>query len=167
MKTIKINISQLKKNRGQSLPFSFTVQAEDVLPEEFWSVFSGDVTIAGKVVNTGTGLLVEGEGSGLVRDVCARCLQELTVRITAPFSEKFLPVARQSDENEFYIYKTGLLDLKELASDVLLLGIPSKSLCADGCKGLCVVCGGNLNIKDCGCVVPPDPRLLALQQCPV
>jgi uncharacterized protein len=39
-----------------------------------------------------------------------------------------------------------------------------KPLCRDGCKGLCPVCGANLNVTTCGCDTRwADPRLAPLK----
>ena len=44
------------------------------------------------------------------------------------------------------------------------LTLPVKPVCAESCKGLCPVCGGNLNTTPCACVkADGDPRLAALR----
>ena len=37
-------------------------------------------------------------------------------------------------------------------------------LCSEDCKGLCAVCGKNLNEGPCDCKPEPDPRLAVLAQ---
>jgi uncharacterized protein len=47
----------------------------------------------------------------------------------------------------------------------LLLALPSYPVCQEGCKGLCSVCGANLNERDCGCDRHvPDPRWAGLEK---
>ncbi|MBQ1604529.1 MAG: DUF177 domain-containing protein, partial [Lachnospiraceae bacterium] len=56
------------------------------------------------------------------------------------------------------------LDVDRLIFDEILVNWPAKVLCKDDCKGICLVCGQNLNIQDCGCnrqVI--DPRMAAFQ----
>ena len=44
------------------------------------------------------------------------------------------------------------------------LALPMKPLCGDDCKGLCPVCGTNLNRGTCDCKRDwEDPRLAALK----
>lgn len=44
------------------------------------------------------------------------------------------------------------------------LALPVKPVCAESCKGLCPVCGGNLNTTPCSCAkAEGDPRLVALR----
>jgi uncharacterized protein len=42
------------------------------------------------------------------------------------------------------------IDLQPLLREYALLEIPIKPICRPDCKGLCPVCGENLNETDCG-----------------
>lgn len=51
-----------------------------------------------------------------------------------------------------------------LAWEEFLLALPVKPLCKDSCKGLCPVCGNNLNNESCSCAKEQgDPRLAVLR----
>ncbi len=55
--------------------------------------------------------------------------------------------------------------LAELATADILLELPTSVLCVESCKGLCPVCGANLNEGDCGCDRSQrDPRLDKLRE---
>ena len=43
------------------------------------------------------------------------------------------------------------IDLKNILLEILLVEKPIKNLCIDNCKGLCTICGINLNHKICKC----------------
>ena len=52
------------------------------------------------------------------------------------------------------------LDVDKLLFGEALLNWPSRVLCREDCKGLCPVCGHNLNEGDCGCDRSQlDPRM--------
>ena len=55
-----------------------------------------------------------------------------------------------------------------MVMDVLLIAkimdMDMKVLCSEECKGLCPVCGKNLNLGPCGCRKQPDPRFAVLEQ---
>ena len=52
------------------------------------------------------------------------------------------------------------LDVDRLIFGELLVSIPGKILCREDCKGLCPVCGTNLNVAECGCDRDVlDPRM--------
>lgn len=57
------------------------------------------------------------------------------------------------------------IELDDIVRDDIVLDLPSKLLCREDCKGLCSVCGKNLNEGACGCSKhEDDPRLAVLRQ---
>ena len=56
------------------------------------------------------------------------------------------------------------IDIGEAVRDGMLLSLPMKNLCSDACKGLCPVCGTDLNYDQCGCDgEEADPRMQRLR----
>mgnify|MGYP000820741253 CR=1 FL=1 len=52
------------------------------------------------------------------------------------------------------------LDVDKLVFGEILISMPGKTLCTPDCKGLCSICGHNLNISECGCDRESlDPRM--------
>ena len=61
-------------------------------------------------------------------------------------------------------YSEDQIDLNELMREQFYLALPMKPLCRDECKGLCAVCGKNLNRETCDCKREwDDPRMAALR----
>ena len=56
------------------------------------------------------------------------------------------------------------IDVCDVLETCFILGMDQKFLCKDDCKGLCGVCGKNLNDGPCGCGKQIDPRMAALAQ---
>ena len=55
------------------------------------------------------------------------------------------------------------IDTELLLHDEITVNWPVKILCREDCKGLCPVCGHDLNEGDCGCdTFVPDPRMAAI-----
>ena len=52
------------------------------------------------------------------------------------------------------VCEDGVLDLDSVAQDDILLELPIRMLCSEDCKGLCPVCGCNLNKEQCSCQQP-------------
>ena len=142
--------------RGGNAPFEFSATAEKLFGEDFSrDGFVGDVKIFGEVEDVGRCFVVRGEIHCEKKFICDRCLTESTGEQVHEFDEEFDKSAAVDD----------VIDVTELLRDVLLAGQPMKNLCKPNCKGLCPVCGANLNDGECGCdkfIV--DPRLAALQQ---
>jgi uncharacterized protein len=79
--------------------------------------------------------------------------------VRGPVAGSFAP---EQAEEETYTGK--VIDLDPIVREQLLLALPSYPVCSEGCKGLCPVCGGNLNERECGCDRHvPDPRWAGLK----
>ena len=111
---------------------------------------------------------------------CARCLDEVEVKLDIDFNEKIDMTDPQSPvlvpdeddkdeggdkalENIDFIHGYQL-DVDRLVCGEALLNWPSQVLCSDNCKGLCRVCGQNLNRKTCSCDrAEVDPRMAKIR----
>jgi uncharacterized protein len=83
---------------------------------------------------------------------CARCLNEAVLKIRAE-EQEFAPTAKdgweETEGSEFI--KDLVVDVDGLVREAVVLALPSQMVCSEGCKGLCCVCGKDLNEGDCGC----------------
>ena len=96
-----------------------------------------------------------------VRLDCSRCLKEYDTDIDSPFTVFYMPVAAgvsQDEEVELTeedlvsaTYEGDEIDFAREVSEQVLTEIPFKPLCREECRGLCPVCGTDLNETDCGC----------------
>jgi uncharacterized protein len=124
------------------------------------------------------GIRIRGQMTGTVYMDCTRCLeeygQELDIEVDEFYRRPGLGIAGTEQagkppgleipEEDEYIIDEGTIDLNALVNDLVILSLPIKHLCKEDCKGLCKICGANLNLKDCGCVQESlDPRLEVLK----
>jgi len=115
----------------------------------------------GHITPTGDDYLVRGELVGALEMPCARCLEPALVRVDTPITVTFVPAGAEDvdpDEDadpDFVTFKGGELDLSSELRDALVLAIPFNPLCADDCRGLCPLCGGNRNLVPCAHAAPP------------
>ncbi len=104
---------------------------------------------------------------------CSRCLEPFTLPVDAPFDLRYQPHSHNTGEGEREIeeddlttafYENDEIDLGQLMQEQFYLALPMKPLCSDDCKGLCPICGTNLNRGDVR-LQPQweDPRLAALK----
>ena len=91
---------------------------------------------------------------------CGRCLGETGLDSDLSIEEEFIPVLdlhtwrRQElpeEEAQGRIDANHDLDLTEFLRQYVITQRPMKPLCRPDCRGLCQICGGNLNEKQCGC----------------
>jgi len=113
-------------------------------------------------------ILISGSTEVEVLMPCDRCLKD--VRITFPIMiERSLElrdghVITDPDEEEDLFFEDHHLDVNRLIYDEILVDWPAKVLCKEDCKGLCSVCGHDLNKGDCGCNrTVLDPRMAKFQ----
>lgn len=82
---------------------------------------------------------------------CDRCSTEFTREMDMLFEHK-LAQTLVDDGNDDYIETPDFkLELDDVVISDILLSLPQKNLCKEDCKGLCQICGKNLNEGDCSC----------------
>jgi len=126
-----------------------------------------------RIEKRGVEVFVKGVVSGEVELQCSRCLKEYILPIKTLLEVTYHPVQNlnkeelielKRDEMDVDFYKEGLIDTEDIIRDQILLNIPMKPLCSEDCKGLCTICGTDLNYSECGCIVQEiDPRMAILQ----
>jgi uncharacterized protein len=104
---------------------------------------------------------------------CSRCTEPFTLPVEAAFDLRYHPQSANTGEGERELqdddlsdayYEDETIDLGQLMREQFLLALPMKPLCRDDCRGLCPVCGTNLNRGTCDCKRDwDDPRLAALK----
>lgn len=96
-----------------------------------------------------------------VETECTRCLTTFWLPLQLEIDESLsLPGAGITAERPVRLAESGWADIAPLVRENILLNMPINPLCSPDCKGLCPVCGGNLNRGECTCDTTPsiDPR---------
>jgi len=100
---------------------------------------------------------------------CFRCLEDVAYPLHVE-SVKVIKLTRKNMKNDdgdpdFLVIDDSVqeVDLFNDVRDLFFLSLPRKTLCEEECKGLCPVCGTNLNKNKCKCEKRTDPRLSVLK----
>jgi uncharacterized protein len=129
------------------------------------------------------GVLLEGAFAAPVIAPCKRCLADVRLDVPVDFTLNLVPeslvakVAAPEDDGRSpsagsfelghandEVFNGKSIDLDPILREQVLLALPLSVVCREDCRGLCSVCGQNLNEKECGCERKvPDPRLAALK----
>ena len=110
---------------------------------------AGDITYHLSAVMAGADLIVTGKASVPLATVCARCLDD--IRVTIAVKDLCFHFEKVRDLE---------VDLTDSVREELLLAVPSCFYCSPDCKGICPMCGANLNHASCSCdkqQVEPEP----------
>jgi uncharacterized protein len=99
---------------------------------------------------TPQGLLLQGKFQAQTELECVRCLDIFPQKLKWSFTDLYAFDKRSISESNLLVPEDGQIDLEPLLREYALLEIPIKPVCRPECKGLCPVCGANLNSTDCG-----------------
>ncbi len=128
-----------------------------------------DAHIAVEYVKHGR-LKVEGTCRLVIEIPCDRCLKAVPVGFDLDFvrevgSQASEAGSDETDELDENNYIDGYhLDVDRLLYNEILVGWPMKVLCSESCKGICNVCGQNLNEGACACEdTRLDPRMSVIR----
>lgn len=96
---------------------------------------------------------------------CDRCLGAYERAYDVPLEHILVNTLEDEENDDYILLDQYQLDLADLTMADILLELPYKSLCCEDCRGLCPMCGKNLNEGLCGCSHKSvDPRLAVLGQ---
>ncbi|TAN41435.1 MAG: DUF177 domain-containing protein [Nitrospirae bacterium] len=126
----------------------------------------------------GSEVMVDGDLDADIELQCSRCLKDFRLRMKLPVNVVYHPLeeiaesgghaakhALHHDEMDMGFYSGGELDLNQLLTEQLILNTQMKPLCDEQCKGICPVCGTDLNTGSCNCTQKEiDPRLEVLKK---
>ena len=108
-------------------------------------VVDGPMQVTGVVRGTVDGVIAEFTAGARADFTCVRCLTEWSGDVVAEGSQHFSKVP---DEDGYAIVDRHI-DVSGPATDELALAMPAAPLCRDGCRGLCPICGTDLNSEPC------------------
>ncbi len=121
-----------------------------------------------RMSNLGVGrALITGNVSLTLQMSCDRCLTEVPVELKLDFSREVssenVGDAGRDEENQD-VLEADWLNVEALINSEILINLPEKVLCRPDCRGICSICGHNLNDGECGCDdFVPDPRMAAIK----
>lgn len=109
------------------------------------------------LTNAGEGILAAGILTTHVVGTCDRCLSPAEFDVSGEVDEYYLFEEPEDtgddddDELDFSLVSAdNTIDLSGALLSTLVMETPFVVLCRTDCKGLCPVCGANLNEEDCG-----------------
>ncbi|MBQ3855693.1 MAG: DUF177 domain-containing protein [Ruminococcus sp.] len=106
------------------------------------------ISIKGRVYNRAGVVYLEYTASFTLDHTCDRCLKDFQREYQ--FSFDHIVVPSLSGDNDDYIVADGeCIEMNDIAVTDILLQLPVKILCKEDCKGLCMVCGCDLNQCTC------------------
>lgn len=159
---MKLDLSEVITQVGKRL--SYDIDEPAYVDEDLECTTS----IQGRILftNTGSVLLIEGSAATQVALSCSRCLTYYEEPVRFEIEEQFPlevkvfgphgrpgQVVVEEDENPDAgkLFEGHLFDLTELLRQCITLALPIRPLHDESCRGLCPLCGQDLNEGACEC----------------
>lgn len=121
------------------------------------------IRVEATLVKTEDIIYLTGFINGEIQLVCSRCLENFSYKLQLELHEKLTNNPENKDDELIFI-DNDKLDLTEIVENNIIMSLPIQRLCKEDCKGLCQICGTNLNNDNCNCEDPDiDPRLAKLK----
>ena len=156
-----LDVKPILRTPGKRLPFRFELDLSDV---EFAGRFpiSRPVAVEGEVRNSADVLTLEMTARSTLDAQCDRCGKAFAQEKEIPCSCMLAEELQNEDSDDIVLLEDGKVDAGDLARTIFILGMDTKTLCSEDCKGLCPGCGADLNLGPCSCKKEVDPRLAVL-----
>lgn len=165
---LKLDLTRL--SRQGAIDVAAEIPADDPLWEGSGLAFVEPLRVSLRAQETGGGeIVVRGKAEGKVSWECRRCLEPVRRALSESLTIVFVPEEEISpDEAGGDVRpipaRARDVDLGEAVREELVLALDPFVVCDPDCRGLCPLCGVNLNHQTCECVGgESDPRWDALR----
>jgi uncharacterized protein len=159
------DLGRLGLSSGEARRLGLDVRVDPVeLGGQSYAVERREVRATLDVAHTTKGYSLRLRYEAKLEGPCVRCLEAADRRMVVDAREIDQPGG--GDDLRSPYLDGDELDLRSWTRDALVLALPAQVLCADDCRGLCPVCGENLNEADLDHAheSAPDPRWAKLNE---
>ncbi len=188
---MRVNIDEIKEQLGLERAWDMTREQLDevVRGDRAGYRAARPARVTARLEKLNRRILLAGHTSAELTCPCGRCLMPMTVHVPVDFRLTLVPADEYAHEEaredhgerrdraearvggsfesknaDEEAYTGKVIDLEPILREQMLLALPSYPVCREACRGLCPVCGANLNDRDCGCDRHvPDPRWAGLK----
>jgi uncharacterized protein len=159
---LRLNVGYLTNlPLGESRDISFDVPKIHLVPDLDLRELVGTAHFT----RTSNGILAQVEMAANLQTECVRCLTNFQLQLKINFTELYAFTRNSITDSELLFPEDGHIDLGPLVREYMILEKPIRALCKRDCKGLCPVCGENLNEHVCNHEDNfIDPRLAVLKK---
>ena len=154
LEPIVVELEGLIDNPGESCQRTGTIDIASYTVGEKTFQLPHGISFDAVFTNAGEGILLSGMVRAEVTGTCDRCLDPASFEVSSELQEYYLfhePEHADEDEDYEVLGENRSIDLSLPIMDAVVMDTPFVVLCQPNCKGLCPVCGANLNREQCDC----------------
>jgi uncharacterized protein len=163
LSAMKIELKRTSEDFCQKLYLEETPEVLKLQAEG--AAFEKPVKVELTVSKSQDQLICLGEVITPVKLECSRCLSKYEDNLSSDLdfvvSLTGTPEGMDIDEDGYFRAdpSSSFFQIDDLVREAIILSVPLKPLCSEDCKGLCPICGTDLNRSHCHCVKKEtDPR---------
>ncbi len=159
---MRLNLREIIASPGSSIPFEYQLNLSDM--NFGLSRCVKPIEVSGQIVNSAGVLTLSADLNYELSCICDRCAAEFIEKKQKDIEAVLADTLEDEENLDFFLLDGDYADLDEIITTAFILGMDSRHLCKEDCKGLCPQCGANLNDGPCTCKKAIDPRLAVLEQ---
>ncbi len=149
----------IKKITSEGLSLSDHIELEENLLIEDGGYFIEDLHYNAFFVRHGDQIIVKGKIKTSLSLRCVRCLENFELKVNSRFDIILFPanlihissLHLNDDDMEYIFYEGNKIDIEKILMEQVNFFVPFNPLCHSACKGICPVCGVDLNHESCKC----------------
>lgn len=150
MYAMLLNIIKARAQKGESHKVDIVCPIDDKVLQDRGCVPLSEVKLTGQMCYKDDKLHLRADAEIRLLCVCDNCGEEFERTFDFVIDEVFVENYILHSEEDYVILQGGI-NISEVVQDNLLLGLSSRLLCKEDCKGLCPICGRNRNKSKCHC----------------
>ena len=143
-----LDVRTVRETPGATLPFSFEADLSE-LPFYGETPLHDPVRVDGTLYNRAGILGVRETIHYAVDTNCARCTKPLHVEKTVEIDQIIADEVQNEEDDDILLIENDTVDAGEIARDAVIFDMDMVHLCREDCRGLCPVCGADLNEGEC------------------
>lgn len=168
---MKFDLHTIKRGEHDKIDLNFTVDFDSI--DYYGDILKiiSPITVIGTIYNIGEQIFLTCSIHTELEVRCGRCLKIFTYPMETKMNVELVEEGKISEDNDaddIVVYEDNIIDFDAIIKEEILTDVPMKVLCDENCKGLCGVCGKDLNLESCQCNSKNDdninPRLAKLKE---
>jgi uncharacterized protein len=160
---MNINISDLIRKNISKKEINVVLDSKNIIDSYETIDVLEPIKVEGIINKIEETISLDGVITGEIVLSCSRCLQDFNYDLDIEFHEK-LTNNPDSKDDDLILINNDKFNLTKIVENNVVMSLPIQRLCKDDCRGLCTVCGENLNLSSCDCENSNyDPRFAKLK----
>lgn len=154
----RIDVSGVLAERGAEMSITGRYDLRVLAVGEYDYEIVEPASFTVDIVNCGEGLVMTGHIDAKLRAQCSRCLRDFDLGVSADVEGFFVRPGDEGglpEEQDYFVIDGYVADARPALEGALAVEVPYAPLHDPACRGLCPVCGADLNEGPCACGKEP------------